>query len=283
MHAEHEAVGLVLVVVFGQGEVDFVLDAFAGVYEVVLQRVIFAAALARGGCVLERVAEGVGLFVGRLLEFQSYRSIKVGQGNFEGVESSSGNTEGVPFTGFQKCLVAASLIGGGTNARAVHGKADCLDCTTDADFREVCTSGCHALPQVHLARTEQILAEDKVPDHVENAHLHGSVAALRKTEHTIDNVDMARHKTARMECQLIFFFYGEFSVLVCRGGVAIDEKFDERARNRASGFVVYDSGQRKCRCRSECCRQRNRKYEKDYPFHFILLSHTAILTIDFIR
>ena len=93
MHAEHEAVGLVLVVIFGHGEVDLVLDAGAGEREVVLQRVFLAAALTRGWGVLERVAECVGLLGGRRGEFQFESRVERAERYGERVETFGDNPE----------------------------------------------------------------------------------------------------------------------------------------------------------------------------------------------
>ena len=147
MHAEHEAVGLVLVVVFGHGEVNFVLDAAAREREVVLERIVLAAALTRGGLVADAVAECVSLLFGRLLEFDSYRRVEVGQRHLQRVESGCRHAQGIPVARFQQSPVAAGTSHPDcANAAAVRSESDHLHSAPHAYLRKVRALCRHALP-----------------------------------------------------------------------------------------------------------------------------------------
>ncbi len=273
MHAEHKAVGLVLVVILGHGEVDFVLDAAAGELEIVLEHVVLAAALAWSRCVAHGVAECVSLLTGGygacLLELQGYRRVEVSECGFQRLESGSGNTKRVPVAGFQKGFGRVVLANDAAELRTVCGKTDGFDCAADANFCEESALAAHALPQIDLARAEQILPEDQIPRHVENAHLHRSIATLCIVQHPVIDADVPRLETAGRQGNLLLFVRqgdlllfveGEFAIFISLGGISLGEEFHESTRNGASALVGDCSGQLECRSR----RKRRCQYNGEY-------------------
>ena len=191
VHAEYQAVGLVLVVVLGEVEVDFMLDAAASELEVVLERVVLAAALTRGGVVADGVAERIGLPVEAFFQGEGNRGVELGQVCLERVIPFGGNHQGVRRTevDLQEGLTRMCRERG--VVCTVGPELDGLLCASDADTGKVDSLCVHSLAQVNLAFTMQRLAQYLVAGHVIYGHVYGRIRALREMQYALDDVDIA--------------------------------------------------------------------------------------------
>ena len=286
VHAEHQAVGLVLVVVLGEVEVDFVLDAAARELEVVLERVVFAAALTWGGVVADGIAKGIGLLVGSCRELDLESRVERAERYGERVETFGNYTEGFALLHVLEQGTAAFAEGGAVVAG--RGEADGLLRAAHGDLGKVGALGLYAGGEIHLARTVEALLEYLVTHQVKNPDVHGGISALREREDSGVDADVARSRIGkepegfrgitrrnRVSRGNFVFVDGELAVLVGCGRLVLFDEGDFGAGNSLVAIVLDGAADGICRCRSKSCCEHSGK-NGCQPFHDVVLLSNSL-------